>query len=70
MAAAERPGFFGDLRRAMASSSRPRNQLAAEMGVDPQHLAEYRAGDAELPAAALDRLVHALSLHLMREIQD
>ena len=33
-AAAERPGFFGDLRRAMASSGRPMDQLAAEIGVD------------------------------------
>jgi DNA-binding phage protein len=68
-AAAERPGFSGDLRRAMASSGRPMEQLAAEIGVDSQHLSDSRAGDAELPAAALDRLIHALSLRLMREIE-
>ncbi|MCU0958981.1 MAG: hypothetical protein MUF48_02650 [Pirellulaceae bacterium] len=68
-AAAERPGFFGDLRRAMASSGRPMDQLAAEIGVDSQHLSDFRAGDADLPAAALDRLIHALSLRLMREIE-
>lgn len=68
-AAAERPGFFGDLRRAMASSGRSMDQLAAEVGVAPQHLSEFRAGDAELPAAALDGLIQALGLRLMREIE-
>lgn len=68
-AAAERPGFFGDLRRAMASSGRSMDRLAAEVGVAPQHLSEFRAGDAELPAAALDGLIQALGLRLMREIE-
>ena len=67
-AAAERPGFFGDLRKALASSGRPNDQLAAEIGVAPQLLSDFRAGDAALPAAALDRLIQALGLRLMREI--
>jgi len=68
-AACESPGFFGDLRRAMASSGRCMDELAEEIGVSPQLLSSFRAGDAELPAAALDRLVAALGLRLMREIR-
>jgi hypothetical protein len=67
-AAAERPGFFGDLRRAIASSRRPMDELADEIGVAPQLMSDFRAGDAELRAAVLDRLVSALGLRLMREI--
>ena len=67
-AAAERPGFFGDLRRAIASSLRHTDQLADEIGVAPQLLWDFCAGDAELPAAALDRLIASLGLRLMREI--
>lgn len=67
-AAAERPGFFGDVRRAMAVSRRPLDELAGEIGVDPRLLSDFRAGDADLPAAALDRLIDALGLRLMQEI--
>ena len=67
-AAAERPGFFGDVRRAVALSRRPTNELADEIGVAPQLLSDFRAGDAELPAAALDRLIETLGLRLMQEI--
>ena len=67
-AAAERPGFFGDLRRAIATSRRPTDELAEEIAVAPQLLWDFCAGDAELPAAALDRLIEALGLRLMREI--
>jgi hypothetical protein len=31
-------------------------------------LSDFRAGDAEVPAAALDRLIEALGLRLMRQI--
>ena len=67
-AAAERPGFFGDVRRAIASSRRPTNELADEIGVEWRLLSDFCAGDAELPAAALDRLIEALGLRLMQEI--
>ena len=67
-AAAEAEGFLGDLRRAIASSRRPVQELAAEIGVDWRLLSDFRAGDAELSSAALDRLVAALGLRLMREI--
>ena len=67
-AAAKQEGFLGDLRRAIAQSRRPVQELATEIGVDARLLSDFRAGDAELPAATLDRLVGALGLRLMQEI--
>jgi hypothetical protein len=67
-AAAEQRGFFGDIRRAIALSRRAADELAKEIGVEPRLLSDFRAGDAELPAAALDRLIEALGLRLMQEI--
>ena len=67
-AAANLPGFFGDVRRAIALSRRPVDALAAEIGVDWRVLSDFRAGDAELPSAVLERLIDALGLRLMQEI--
>ena len=67
-AAAERPGFFGDLRRAIIASHLSVGELSAATGVDQRLLSDFRAGDAELPAAALERLVDTLHLRLMQEI--
>ena len=67
-AAAQQRGFFGDLRRAIILSRRPVDELAAEIGVDRQLLSDFRAGDAELPPAALDRLIEILGLRLMQVI--
>lgn len=67
-AAAEQAGFFGDLRRAILLSRRPLVELSEAIGVDVQVLSGFRAGEAELPAAALDRLVESLGLRLMHEI--
>lgn len=67
-AAAEKPGFFGDIRRAIALARRPLAEIAVEIGVDPRLLSDFRAAEAELPAAALDGLVEALGLRLMQEI--
>src|SRR5271166_825636 len=67
-AAAEQTGFLGDLRREIAISRRPVQELAAEIGVDWRLLSDFRAGDAELSSPALDRLVAALGLRLMQEI--
>jgi hypothetical protein len=67
-AAAEQQGFLGDLRRAIAQSRLPVHNLAAETGIDARLLSDFRAGEAELPAAALDRLIGALGLRLMQEI--
>ena len=67
-AAAEQPGFFGDLRRAIAASRRSVDELSAGIGVDQRLLSDFRAGDAELPAAALERLVDTLDLRLMQQI--
>ena len=66
--AAEQRGFFGDVRRAIALSRRPGHELAAEIGVDAVLLSDFRAGDAELPSAVLDRLIETLGLRLMQEI--
>jgi hypothetical protein len=67
-AAAEQPGFFGDVRRAIAFSGRPIHELAVQIGVDSTLLSDFRAGEAELPSGALDGLIEALGLRLMREI--
>jgi hypothetical protein len=66
--AAEQPGFFGDIRRAITLSRRPVDELAGQIGVDPRLLSDFRSGDAELPSAALDRLLDFLGLRLMQEI--
>lgn len=46
-AAAIRPGFFGDLRRAMAMARIPDARLAGLVGVDVHLLEQFREGDAE-----------------------
>jgi ribosome-binding protein aMBF1 (putative translation factor) len=68
MTAAEQPGFFGDVRRAILVSRRSLDELAAAIGVEARVLADFRAGEAELPVAALDRLMETLGLRLMQEI--
>jgi len=67
-AAAEKCGFFGDIRRAMMLSQVPLGELASAIHVAPQLLSSFRAGEAELDSDALDRLVEALELRLMKEI--
>ena len=67
-AAAEQEGFLGDLRRAIALSRKPIQELAMTIGVNWQLLSDFRSGEAELPLAALDRLVATLGLRLMQEI--
>lgn len=66
--AAEQPGFFGDLRRAIIISRGSVSEVAAAIGVDTKLLSDFRAGDAELPPAVLERLVETLGLRLMQEI--
>jgi hypothetical protein len=66
--AAEQPGFFGDVRRAILLSRPSIVKLASDIGVEPRVLSDFQAGDAELPAAALDRLIETLGLRLMQEI--
>lgn len=67
-AAATRPGFFGDLRRAIAMARIPDARLAGLVGVDIQVLERFREGETELPADAIERLIAALGLRLMHEI--
>jgi hypothetical protein len=66
--AAEQPGFFGDVRRAILLSRPSIGKLASDIGVEPRRLSDFQAGEAELPAAALDRLIERLGLRLMQEI--
>jgi hypothetical protein len=68
VSAAEQPGFFGDLRRAIFLSRRAPAELSAEIGVDARQLSDFRAGEAELPSAALDRVIETLGLRLVQEI--
>ena len=67
-AAVEQIGFFGDVRRAILLSRPSIGDLAAAIGVDTRVLSDFQTGDAELPAAVLDRLIEALGLRLMHEI--
>jgi hypothetical protein len=67
-AAAAKPGFFGDVRRAIIHCRRASDELAAEIGVDPHLLSDFRAGEADLPSEALDSLIETLGLRLMQEI--
>ena len=67
-AAAEQPGFFGDVRRAIILSRRPVADLAKDIDIDLLQFSDFRAGEAELPAAVLDRLLESLGLRLMQEI--
>jgi hypothetical protein len=68
-AAAEQPGFFGDVRRAIALSGRRIDELANASGIDVRLLSDFRAGEADLPSAALDRLLDFLGLRVMLEIR-
>lgn len=67
--AAEAPGFFGDVRRAIMNSRQPIDALAQQIGTDARQLSDFRAGDAELSAESLDRLIEALGLRLMQKIR-
>lgn len=67
-AAGIRPGFFGDLRRAIAMARIPDARLAGLVGVDVQLLEQFREGDTELSADAVERLIATLGLRLMHEI--
>jgi hypothetical protein len=66
--AAEQPGFFGDIRRAILLSRPSTSDLATAIGVDGLVLSEFQAGETDLPAVALDRLLETLGLRLMQEI--
>ena len=68
-AVAEQPGFFGDVRRAIALSRRRIDELANVSGIDVRLLSDFRAGEADLPSAALDRLLDFLRLRVMLEIR-
>ena len=68
-AASEQAGFFGDVRRAITISGRRVDELARDSGIDARLLSDFRAGEKELPAAALDRLLSILGVRLMLEIR-
>jgi len=64
-AAAAKPGFSGDLRRAINASRTDIRELSRELGVDARLLEAFRRGDAPLPSDAVDRLVALLGLKLV-----
>ena len=66
--ASKQSGFFADIRRAMMASRNPLSELADNIGVDQGLLSDFRAAEAELPSAVLDRLIRGLGLRLMQEI--
>jgi hypothetical protein len=65
--AAEVP-FARDRTYDCESSRRPTAELAKEIDVDLLLFSDFRAGEAKLPATALDRLLETLGLRLMQEI--
>jgi len=67
-AAAREPGLLGDVRRAVTISRQPVRDLASQIGIDERLLSDFRAAEADLPSAALARLVDILGLRLMQEI--
>jgi len=67
-AAATRPGVFGDMRRAIAMAGIPDADLASVLDIELDLLERFREGEADLPAAAIERLAAALNLRLMHEI--
>jgi predicted transcriptional regulator len=56
------------VRRAILLARHSIDELAATVGVEARLLSDFRAGEAELPAAALERLIDTLGLRLMQEI--
>ena len=66
--AAHEAGLLCDIRRAMMLSSRSIADFAKAIQIEQQLLSDFCAGEADLPMKALDRLVEALGLRLMKEI--
>jgi len=52
----------------LLKSRRSNSDVATEIGVDVRILSDFQAGDAQLPPAALDRLIESLGLRLMQDI--
>lgn len=50
MKAAEQPGIFSDIRRAVQLSRRPIAKLAAEIVVEKLLLSDFVTADADIPA--------------------
>jgi hypothetical protein len=64
-AAEKAAGFSGDLRRAIRDQWGPaKYELADRIGVERELFEKFRAGDADLPSGAVDRLVELLGLQL------
>jgi hypothetical protein len=65
-AAAQEVGFSGDLRRAILNLRGLNSRLLADkIGVALDLFEAFRAGEAELPTSAVDRLVESLGLRLV-----
>ena len=63
--AAEENTFSGELRRAIHSGERDLIALAQIVGIPPDQLSEFLAGDRTLRSDVLDRLVAAVGARLV-----
>jgi hypothetical protein len=70
LAAANEPGFSGDLHRAINSQHLHPRRLADECGVDWRVLEDFRSGDATLSSDVIDRLVQRLGIKVSLETND
>jgi len=71
--AAQEPGVFGDLRRAisarlLAEHRQGRPPSTEPLSIDARRLEEFREGVAPLPADDLRRLIEILGLQLVQAI--
>jgi hypothetical protein len=67
--AAREKGFSGDLRRAIAASQKPPQDLGTELGLDGELIDQFCTGEAALSTDVIDRLVDHLGLQLMQVIR-
>lgn len=66
--ASQEPGFSGDLRRAINATRKPAQDLAQELGLDPELIDQFCAGDVVLSSNDIDSLVEHLGLRLMKTL--
>lgn len=69
-AAAQEPGFSGDLRRAIMAAGIPSVDLATRSGVSVTVLEDFRAGRLALNSDVINRLIEALGLQLTKALHD
>lgn len=62
LAALREPTFSGWLRRAIATSGTPQEELARQVGIDPAQLNGFLAGASTLDSLVTDQLISTLGL--------